>query len=312
MIDILLAILNISFLQAIVNMSTPLLLAAIGDIYSERAGVLNIGLEGMMLVGAFSSFVISYHFNNPYIALIITIIIGFGLGIFHAFFTVTLKADQVITALGENILALGLTSTLYRIIIGVTEIQPECQGLPVLYIPAINRMPVVGDIMSGSTILVYIAFLMPIITYVIFEYTSFGLSIKAVGENPKAADSMGINVNVIRYIAVIISGIFAALGGASLTIGGLKYFFDNMTAGRGFIAFAAVIFGRYTPLGVFMGTLLFGSSDAFQLRLQTLGIQLPYHIFTSIPYIVTLLAMIFSRQTSFSPKALGKAYVRSS
>lgn len=310
MAAILAAISTLDFLIASLRMTTPLLLAAIGDIYAERTGVLNIGLESMMLIGAFGSFILAYYSGNAYTGLLAAIILGLIMGLLHAFFTVTLRCDQVITAVGENILALGITSTLYRTIFGVVTKQPESPGLPQLSIPFLGKTPILGPLLFDHTLLTYIALLMVPITYVILYRTTWGLKIRAVGEHPRAADTVGINVYLIRYACIVISGILASLGGASLTVGGLRYFLDNMTAGRGFIAFAAVIFGRYNPIGAFIATLLFGITDAFQLRMQAMGIPIPHHIFLMLPYIVTLAALIFLAGPSFVPRAQGIPYVR--
>ncbi|MGI9861467.1 ABC transporter permease [Moorella naiadis] len=304
------AISSVDFLIASLRMTTPLLLAAMGGIYSERTGVLNIALESMMLIGAFGSFVWGYYSGNPYLGLLAAIFLGLIMGLVHAFFTVTLRCDQVVTAVGENIFALGVTSTLYRTFFGVTTLQPESPGLPQLALPYLSQLPVLGPILFNHTILVYTGLLMVPLTYLVMFRTTWGLKIRSVGEHPRAADTLGINVYLVRYTCIIISGILASLGGASLTVGGLRYFQENMTAGRGFIAFAAIIFGRYNPVGTFIATLLFGVTDAFQLRMQAMGVPLPHHIFLMLPYIVTLLALIFLVGPSIVPRAQGIPYVR--
>ncbi|QGP92279.1 Branched-chain amino acid transport system / permease component [Neomoorella glycerini] len=310
MAAILAAVSSLDFLIASLRMTTPLLLAAMGDIYAERTGVLNIGLESMMLFGAFGSFILAYYSGNPYTGLLAAIVLGLIMGILHAFFTVTLRCDQVITAVGENILALGITSTLYRTIIGVVTQQPESPGLPQIPIPFLHKIPILGSLLFDNNILTYAALLMVPVTYIILFHTTWGLKIRAVGEHPRAADTLGINVYLVRYLCIIISGILASLGGASLTVGGLRYFLDNMTAGRGFIAFAAVIFGRYNPIGAFFATLLFGVTDAFQLRMQAIGIPVPHHIFLMLPYVVTLAALVFLAGPAFVPRSQGIPYIR--
>lgn len=301
---------NIDFLVASLRMTTPLLLAAMGDIFSERTGVLNIALESMMLIGAFGSFIFAYYFGNPYVGILAAVALGVLMGLNHAFFTVTLRCDQVVTAVGENIFALGVTSTLYRILLGATPIQPEAPGLPVLRIPWLSQIPGVGSLLFNQNILVYLALIMVPITYIILFHTTWGLKIRAVGEHPRAADTMGINVYLTRYICVVISGIMASLGGAALTVGGLRYFMDNMTAGRGFIAFSAVIFGRYNPWGTFIATALFGVTDAFQLRMQAMGFNVPYHIFLMLPYVVTLLVLVSVVGSTVAPRSQGMPYIR--
>ncbi|GFN22117.1 ABC transporter permease [Thermanaeromonas sp. C210] len=310
MAAILAIISSLDFLVAGIRMTTPLLLAAIGDIFSERTGVLNIALEAMMLIGAFGSFIFAYYSGNAYVGVLAAILLGGVMGLVHAFFTVTLRCDQVVTAVGENIFALGVTSTLYRILLGATPLQPESPGLPQLAIPVLDQIPVLGTVLFKHNILVYLGLLMVPLTYAVLFHTTWGLKIRAVGEHPQAADTLGINVYLVRYACIILSCVLASLGGASLTVGGLRYFMDNMTAGRGFIAFAAVIFGRYNPWGALIATLLFGFTDAFQLRMQAMGLDLPYHLFLMLPYVVTLVVLVFMIGRSVVPRSQGIPYVR--
>ncbi|MEL7610694.1 MAG: ABC transporter permease [Bacillota bacterium] len=304
------AILTTGFVVAAIRMMTPILLAALGDLYAERTGVMNIGLESMMLIGAFVSFVAAWHTGNVYLAVLITIVCGVVLGLFHAFMTVSLRCNQVVTAVAENIFALGVTSVLNRFIFGAGSNLPECPVLPSLNIPGLSSLPVAGEIFFQHNILVYFSILAVILTSVIIFKTTFGLRLRAVGEHPQAADTLGIRVYVTRYICIVISGMMAALGGACLTIGGLGRYMDNMTAGRGFIALAAVIFGRYNPGGVLLAALLFGITDAFQLRMQASGIGLPHQLFLMLPYLITLIVLVVFMGPSTAPRSMGKPYVR--
>ncbi|MEL7608272.1 MAG: ABC transporter permease [Bacillota bacterium] len=290
------SIFSAAFLTAIIRMTTPVLLSAIGDVYCERTGVLNIAQEGMMLMGAFVAFLGGYYNNgNPYAGLVTALVVGLAIGAAFAVFVVTLGCNQIVTALGINMLGLGITSTFNKFLFGITTTIPKTQNMPTLF---------------GQSAFFYIALILVPITYIILQKTKWGLKLRAIGEYPRAAATVGINVYRHRYIACIISGALSALGGASLTIGGLGYFQENMVAGRGFIAFAAVIFGRYNPVGTLVACLIFGAADALQLNLQSLGVTLPYHMFIMMPYVVTILVLVISQQKSFVPRAQGTHYIR--
>ena len=290
------SIFSAAFLTAIIRMTTPILLSAIGDVYCERTGVLNIAQEGIMLMGAFFAFLGAYYSShNPYMGLAVALLVGILVGAGYAVFVVTLGCNQIVTALGVNMFAIGITSTLNKFLFGITTTIAKTENLPTLF---------------GQSVFFYLAVVLVPITYIILQKTKWGLKIRAIGEYPRAAATVGINVYRHRYIACIISGALSALGGASLTIGGLGYFQDNMVAGRGFIAFAAVIFGRYNPVGTLIACLIFGAADALQLNLQSLGVALPYHLFIMMPYVITILVLVISQQKSFVPRAQGTHYIR--
>jgi simple sugar transport system permease protein len=291
------SILSAAFLTAIIRMTTPILLSALGDVYCERTGVLNIAQEGMMLIGAFVAFLGAYYCNNnPYMGFLITLIAGMIVGAIYAVFVVTLGCNQIVTALGINMFGLGVTSTFNKYLFGITTTIPHTTNMPTLFF--------------GQSVFFYLALLLVPVTYVILQKTKWGLKLRAIGEYPKAAATVGVNVYLHRYIACIISGALSALGGASLTIGGLGYFQDNMVSGRGFIAFAAVIFGRYNPVGTLVACLLFGAADALQLNLQSMGVELPYHLFLMLPYIITIFVLVVFQRKSFVPRAQGTHYIR--
>lgn len=291
-------------------LSIPLLLAAIGNLYAEKSGVLNLGIEATMITGAYFAYHYAYFNNDVYAGLLAAIISGVFMGLLNAVFLVTLKCSQVVYGVSINILALGLTSTLFRLFFDVESGYQKSPGLPKIEIPGVSAVPLIGNIISNQTIMSYIGVVFLLITIVIFRYTSFGLKVKAVGENPFAADSLGVSVVKIRYICLLISGIFSALGGATLTIGVLNYFQDGMTAGRGYVALAAIIFGRFSPVGVLIGTLLFGMANAFQLRMQVIGLNIPYQLFLTVPYLVTIIAL-FIVGPSTAPRYSGKPFDRS-
>lgn len=309
MSEILEAFLSLDFLSASIRLTIPLLLAAMGGLYCERAGVLNIGLEGMMLTGAFASFTATVVTGNPYIGLIVAVIVGLLLGLIHAFLTISLGCNQIVSALGENMFAVGITATFNLLFFSTSSTLTKSKILPSIAIPGLSEFGEIGQILFNQNIFYYIAIITIPISYIIFYYTTFGLKIRSVGEHPRTADTLGVNVKRIRYITVIISGIFASLGGASMTIGNLSFFQDGMIAGRGFIAFAAIVFGRYSPIGTLGGSLLFGIMDATQLRLQAIGLDISYYVFLMIPYTVTILVLIFFGGKSFVPKAQGIFYI---
>ncbi|GAK57539.1 sugar ABC transporter, permease protein [Candidatus Vecturithrix granuli] len=299
----------IGVLAAGIRLATPVLLAALGEIFAERAGVLKISIEGEMLIGALAGFLGAFYgkslWTGAFCAMGAAAIYGFIAGVF----SITFKLDQVITGITLNILALGLTSFFYRFILGKSFIPPSITPLGVLKIPAFSQIPVLGPILFQQNILVYLTFfgLVPLSTLILFK-TTFGLNLRAVGEYPLAADTVGIHVYATRYVCVIIGGLFSGLGGAFMTLAQLNMFTENLTAGRGFIAIAAVIFGRWHPAGAMIATLLFGVADALQLRLQGLGVNVPYQFLLMLPYILTILALVGVVKRTNAPAALAVPY----
>lgn len=289
------SILQVSFLLAIVRMTVPILLAAMGDMFCERTGVINIAVDGMMLFGAFFAFLGAYYGGSAHVGFVTALVVGCGVGALYAWFTVTLGCNQAVASLGFNMLALGVTSTMYKFLFGITTESHTTGNMPLYF---------------GQNIFFYLAVIMVPVSWFIFNQTKWGLKLRAIGEHPRAAATVGVNVNLNRYIACIISGALGALGGAFLTIGGLGYFRENMVSGRGFIAYAAVIFGRYKPVGTLIGCLIFGAADALQLNLQALGVEMPANVFIMLPYLITILALLLQKNKSFVPKAQGQHYVK--
>ena len=294
--DIFKTVFSATFFFTIIRMTLPIALAAVGSVMCERSGVLNLGLEGTMLLGAFFGFLGGYYSGNPFVGMLLALVVGGVYGLLYAVFVVSLGCNQVVSALGFNMLALGLTSTLYKYLFGITTSIASTKNLPTYFF--------------GQNILFIITLLLVPFVYFVLKKTKVGLNLRAIGEYPRAAATVGVNVYMHRYAACIFAGLFAALGGVSLSIGGLGYFQENMVAGRGFIAFSAVIFGRYSPLGTLVACLIFGTSDALQLNLQALGVGMPYHFFLMMPYIITILAMVLFGGRSFVPRAQGTHYIR--
>jgi simple sugar transport system permease protein len=280
----------------------------LGEIFSERAGILNIGIEGEMLVGALAGFLGTFYTHHVGLGFLIGMGASGVFSLIMGFITITLKGDQVITGIILNILALGLTSFVYRALFGTFRTPPSIKPLTPLKIPVLGDTPYLGTILFHQNLLVYLAFLwVPVSAWILFK-TQFGLNLRAVGEHPRAADTLGVQVERMRYIAVILGGIFSGLGGCFLTLAQLNRFTDNITAGRGFIAIAAVIFGKWNPYGVAVATLLFGIADGLQLRLQALGTRLPYQFLLMLPYILTIVALIGIVGKSKPPAALAVPY----
>jgi ABC-type uncharacterized transport system permease subunit len=283
-------IINVGLFAAAIRMATPIALAALGGIFSERVGVVNIGLEGMMLMGAFSGVIVSYYTSNPWLGILSAIMVGGFLGLIHAFLTVTLKGNQIVSGTGINILALGFTAFASEVVWGSRGASASVASLGVIHLPIISDIPIIGDILGSHTPLVYLMVVLVILAQVFLFKTSFGLRLRAVGEHPAAADTAGINVFKMKYIGIVVSGMLAGLGGVFLSLAHLSMFSYGMTGGRGFIALAAMIFGGWIPLGAFGASFLFGLTDALQMRLQSMGI-LPPQIILMLPYIITVIVL---------------------
>jgi simple sugar transport system permease protein len=301
-------IITVGLFASAIRLATPIAFAALGGMFSERGGVINIGLEGMMLTCAFSAVAGTHFFGNPWIGLLIALLVGALQGLLHGLISIKFQGNQIVSGTGINIFALGFTAYMSQVIWGSRGASDAVQGMDPISIPLINDIPIIGEIIGTHTPLVYILIILVIISYIILFKTPFGLRIRAVGEHPAAADTAGVNVFKIKYLCVIISGLFAGFGGAFLSLGHLNLFAWGMTGGRGFIALAAMIFGGWMPFRVLGASLLFGFSDALQLRLQILGI-LPPQIILTIPYILTIivLAGIIGK---VSPPSDYKPYIR--
>lgn len=294
----LLDIINVGLFAAALRMATPIVFASLGGIFSERVGIINVGLEGMMLTGAFSGVAVTFFTGNPWLGVLAAILAGGLLGLLHALLTVKFIGNQIVSGTGINIFALGFTAYMSQILWGSRGASETVQGLNAVSIPLLKDIPIIGEIIGTHTPLVYLMLIIMVLCYIVLFKTPFGLRIRAVGENPAASDTAGIDVFRIKYLCVMMSGMLAGLGGAFLSLGHLSLFVWGMTGGRGFIALAAMIFGKWMPFGAFGASLLFGFADALQMRLQALGL-LPPQIILTIPYIVTIavLAGVVGRAT---------------
>ena len=293
-------IVNVGLFAAAVRMATPLIFASLGGIFSERAGVINIALEGMMLTGAFSGVFVTYTTGNPWIGVCAAILAGGLLGFIHGILTIKFAGDQIVSGTGINIFALGFTAYMSQIVWGSRGASQSVQGLGTVSVPLLADVPLVGEVIGKQTPLVYIALFAVIASYIVLFKTPFGLRVRAVGEHPGAADTTGINVHKTKYLCVIISGILASLGGAFLSLGHLSLFVNGMTGGRGFIALAAMILGGWSPVGALGASLLFGFADALQIRLQSVG-ALPSQIILTLPYILTIIVLAVFARKRYAP-----------
>ncbi len=296
-----------SVFAAMIRLATPYLFASIGEMFGQRSGVLNLGVDGIMLMGAFFSFYVVLTTGSLVLGVVVALIVGAVLGLAMAFISVTLKAEQGISGIGLYLFGLGMSELLFQKWVGTPQ---AVSGFPRLHIPILSELPVIGDIFFNHNLLVYVAFaLVPISAYVL-NRTPFGLAIRAVGQNPQAADAMGINVNRVRYATVIIGGVLASMAGASLSIALLNVFQQNITGGLGFIAVALVYFGRWKPYGILVGALLFSFVNALQLQVSAVGIEIPTEFAVMAPYVITIIALVFASRQIEKPDALTKPFER--
>lgn len=298
----------ISLITATLRIATPLIFTALGGTFSERSGVVNIGLEGMMTIGAFFAVYGTHITGSPVIGMLFAIVAGGLLALVHAFLSINLKSDQVISGTAINLFATALASFLIYTLFNTGGQTDLVKTLPFNIPESIKSIPYLGDFLGGLNWFVIIAIVLVFVCHFVLYKTSLGLRIRAVGEHPKAADTLGINVYKIRYGCVILSGMLAGLGGAALSIGITPIYREGMVSGRGFIALAAVIFGNWTPIGSFGACLLFAFGQSFEILAQGFGWSLPSEVFTMIPYLLTMLALAgFVGKTS-APAASGEPY----
>lgn len=297
------------YLSASIRLTVPLAFAALGGLLSERSGVLNIGLEGMLLTGAFIGAMVAAAVGSAWIGILAALLAGGLLGLVHAYLCVSLRVNQLVSGLAINLAAAGLTAFGARVVFPNGTV--ELPGVKAIAIPGLQALPVFG-ILFDQDLLVYLLFLLiPLITYTLF-HTRWGLSLRAVGEYPRAADTAGVSVVRVRYISVILSGCLAGLGGAYLALVHVRFFTEGMSAGKGFIALAALIFGRWYPVSTVLACLLFGATEALQLRIQAFSLNIPYQFLVMLPYAVALLALIGLAGKSTPPAALGIPYQKES
>ncbi len=300
----------ISFLSSVIMLATPTLLAALGIVFSERAGIVNIGTEGMMLIGALSGVIGSYVFGSVWLGLLFAMLVCLLFAAIFAFFTVTVKADQTVIGTGLNILASGLTITVNRAVFGASTSPPQIDSFDRFAVPGLSSIPVLGDVFFNQPFPVYIAFLLvPVAWFVMFR-TNTGLKLRAVGENPRACDTVGIHVGRTRYMSILYSGLMAGFAGSFVSMGQMSFFTENMIAGGGFMALAAVVFGNYTPIGVMGAALVFGVSNALKFQIMALNTGIPSQFLVMLPYLITILALCGLIRKSNKPASSAVPYVK--
>jgi ABC-type uncharacterized transport system permease subunit len=297
----------VGILASGIRLATPYLYAAIGETFGQRSGVLNLGVEGQMLLGAFAAFYVTFVTGNLWLGLLAALVVGAIMGLAMAFVTVNLQAVQGISGIGFYLFGLGMSDLLFQRLLGTVE---TVSGFSKIHIPFLSDIPIIGEIFFQQNLLVYFAFALVPVAWFILNKTTLGLKIRAVGEYPEAADSVGVSVARVRYFTIILGGMLSGIAGASLSIALLNVFQQNMTSGLGFIAVALVYFGGWRPWGVLGGALLFSMVNSLQLWVQVLGIPIPSDIAVMMPYVLTILALIVAVSRVRAPSALTKPFGR--
>jgi general nucleoside transport system permease protein len=305
--DLFTATVLVGILASGIRLATPYLFAALGETFGQKSGVLNLGVEGVMLLGAFAGFYTVFTTNNLLYGLLAAMVVGALMGLAIAFINVSLKAEQGISGIGVYLFGLGMSDLLFQKTLGTIE---TVKGFPDVTIPYLSDIPYLGEILFKQNVLVYVAYALVPISWFVLNKTTLGLKIKAVGENPEAADSLGVSVNGVRYFTSILGGVFSGIAGASLSVALLNVFQQNMTSGLGFIAVALVYFGGWRPVGVLVGSLIFSMVSALQLWVQVLRIPVPSDIAVMMPYVLTILALVIAVQRVRPPAALAKPFER--
>jgi simple sugar transport system permease protein len=287
------ALFSVGLFQNTIRNATPVILAAMGGLFTEHAGIMNIGMDGMILIGAFVAVVFSYLFASAPMGVLFAVIIGIAIGLFFALFVVKLKADEFVIGTTVNIFAGGVTVYLLRSVfhqVG-TWVSKDIKGLAPIDIPLIKDIPLIGEILSGYSLFVYLSWVFVIVVWIFLYRTPYGFWIRAAGEHPSALETAGIDPVKMKFLASVLCGIFCGLAGAHLSLGYLNCFTEGMSASRGFIAFACVVFGMANPPKVFGAALLFGFLQALGLRLQSVGV--PSDLTAAVPYLTTVLMLVY-------------------
>lgn len=286
------AIFSADFISSVLRLSTPILFAGLAALITDKAGVINIGLEGIMLSAALAGVVGSAFGGNAFVGLLLALVVGVAMGLLMAYFAIGLKTDIVLTGIALNLMASGGTVFLLYVITKDKGMSTSLKSftMPIIQLPLIKSIPVLGDILSGHNLLTYLAFLFTVLVWILLYRTPLGLRIRVVGENISAAESVGIPVKKVQFTALAISGVLASMGGAYMSMGYMDKFARDMTAGRGFIALAAEALGRATPLGTLIASLFFGMVDALSSNLQILNV--PVQFVQMLPYVCTIVGLV--------------------
>lgn len=301
----------VMLISATLRLATPLIFAALGGVFSEKSGVVNIALEGIMTTGAFFAVYGSFLTGNPWIGVLFAIISGAIMAAIHAYLSIHLKADQIVSGVGINVFAAALTSYLIVKFFKTNSQTSVVKSLP-YPAEAMSKVPLIGGILKELNWFVFIVIALVIISHFVLYKTPLGLRIRSVGEHPKAADTLGVSVYGIRYLCVILSGILGALGGATLSIGIMNLYRENMVSGRGFIALAAMIFGNWKPINAMWASMIFAFAETFQLFAKGFGWAIPGEFYAAFPYIITMFALAGFVGKTQAPAADGVPYEKNS
>jgi simple sugar transport system permease protein len=295
---------------AMMRMATPIIFATLGEIIVERAGVLNLGIEGIMLMGAMTGFLVSLASGSLWVGVLAAALVGMALGLLMAFLAVYLGLSQHVSGLGITLFATGLAMFVYRLHFGSPTVPPTVQPFKQIAIPLLSAIPLIGPGLFNQYALTYVAWLLVPLVSILLYKTKAGLKIRTVGENPVVADTVGVNVNLTRTVCLIAGGALMGVGGSFLTLAHQNMFLMDVIGGRGWVAIAMVIFGNWDPLKGTLGALIFGFLDGLQLRLQGLGIKISFHLFLMIPYLLTIVALVIVSRKATIPGGLLKPYRR--
>ena len=297
----------VGILTSAIRLAAPYLFASIGESFAQLSGVVNLGVDGIMLVGAYAAFFVALNTGNLWLGVLAALVVGLLMGLLMSVISVTLKAEQGISGIGLYMFGLGLSSLLFKVTIGTVK---TVNGFRPIKIPLLGDIPILGEILFQHNVLVYLAFLLVPAAWWVLEKTTWGLRIKAAGQNPAAADSLGVNVDRVRYVSVCLGAMLAGLAGASLSISLVNLFQENLTAGQGFIAVALVYFGGWRPVGIMGGALLFSTVNAFQLWMQVLGVNIPSDVAVMLPYLLTIAALAVTMNRAHQPAGLNLPFER--
>ncbi len=299
----------VGMLSSTLGRATPIALAALCGVISERAAVVNIGIEGIMLMAAQAAVMVGTITHNLFLGLIAALLTGAIVAAVHALLVIRFKVDQIVSGVAINIFGAGMTSYIsQRYLETNVDLLNNSGTFKIVSIPLLSKIPILGPVFFENSPIVYLMLLIVAILYVVLFYTPWGLRTRAVGEHPKAADTLGINVYLTRYVNVIIGGVIAGLGGAYFTIGSVGRFDQNMTAGKGFIGLAAMIFGKWNPIGAFLSSLLFGFADSLQVKMQILSVPIPSSFLAMAPYVITMIVLTGVVGRAVPPAADGSPY----
>ena len=300
----------ISFLRSTIRLAVPLGFASLGEGFLERAGSLNLGLEGLMLVGAWAGVVGTHFTGSPWYGLGFGILLGLLLAALQAFITIHLHADEVVTGVAINTLGLGITSYGYRLFFGISGSAILVDKFNTVPIPLLSKIPILGPVLFDQPLPFYLLFIAAVILWFVLSKTSWGLVVQAAGEDPWVTEAEGANVYKIRYLSYLLTGVLASAGGAFISLYNVSQFFDGMVSGRGFIALAIVVIGRWHPLGILAASAIFGMSEALGLALQARIEDAPFYLLLIIPFLITMIILPFASKGKATPTALGTGYER--